>query len=419
MAITASRYRDLLWNFVYEASGDQSQVKLRLFANEAEMFENAAQVEERPVTLPWGSLNSLKKSSDWTRERVPSSILQDVGRELWAALPDSARQPLFEASSAQPCRLKISSNSPIINDLPWEWLNDGAGPPFALRPDILLARSVPIRLAIPPLRVEPPVRVLLVITNPKDERLLNPYQEISAVSQRLHEPDYTLRVLDDPMWEALQRALQEEEPHILHYIGHAGLDRGGGNIILLDHHNVTHWISAPELAQALPVTVRLLCLSTCFTAPNYQIMGLPRLAHAAGTYRLPTVVTNCYPLDQFSVSSFWTNFYATLIENGDSNEAFHRAQAEVAVSGNADWGSFSLVIRDQSGEVLHLAAPGLSKRTKFQKAQTKLDIQVQLASRLANDLAAGLATFGDKAAGLQKHLESALTTVSDLTKKLK
>jgi hypothetical protein len=317
--------------------------------------------------------------------------------------------------------LKISSNSPIINDLPWEWLNDGTGPPLALRPEILLVRSVPIRLTIPPLGIKPPVRVLLIITNPKDERLLNPTQEIEAVVQRLHGPDYALQIIEDTSWRALQSALQEE-PHILHYIGHAGLDRGEGNLILQDLQNITHWISGPELAQVLPLTVRLLCLSTCFTAPNYQIMGLPRLAHAAGTYRLPTTVTNRYPVAQASVSTFWSNFYSTLMENGDCNEAFHQGQMEVAAldASAADWGSFSLVIRDQSGVILRLEKPSLHWQDITGKVdQTELDIQAQLASRLANDLSASLATFGLKTLeSLQKHVDKAVMKASDLAKKL-
>jgi hypothetical protein len=423
MPASSQQYRDLLWDFAcssqcfgQEGPRESSLVNLQVFAGEEEMFESSRSAEGIPISLPLDWLNEMKVSrADVTRALTPSPVLLDLGRRLLAAIPDSAKQPLFEASIYQPCRLKISGNSPLIGDLPWEWLSDEKGP-LALRPEVRLVRSVPLRLQTPPLTVEPPVRVLLVITNPKDERLLNPFQEIEAVIQRLQAPPYTVRVLEEPTWEALEMALKDE-PHILHYIGHAGIDRGEGNIILHDSRNISHWISGPDLSQALPLTVRLLCLSTCFTAPNYQILGLPRLAHTAASYRLPTTVTNCSPVDQMSVRTFWGEFYAALeMENGNVNEAFHRAQGAVATStaDNATWGSFSLVIRDRSGEVFRLEAAGASS-----KERQADEIQAQLASRLANDLAVQMAVLGAEASdSLRETVAKEILMASDLTKKV-
>src|SRR3712207_9262384 len=95
-------------------------------------------------------------------------------------------------------------------------------------------------------------RSLLVITNPKDERMLIPREEIEAVSPRLRFPPYELKVLEEATWDALAAVLQEWSPHIIHYIGHAGIGRGEGNLILHDWDNVPHWISGPELSWALP-----------------------------------------------------------------------------------------------------------------------------------------------------------------------
>jgi hypothetical protein len=338
-----------------------------------------------------------------------------LGQRLWDSIPQMAKDLLVEATVDQPCRLKISSNSPVIDDLPWEWLNDGTIP-FALRPGIRLVRSVPCRLALPPMSVMPPIRVLLVITNPKDERLLQSWREIDAIRPGLTAPFFDLKVLEEPTWEALTAALQDEL-HIVHYIGHAGIDRGEGNLILHDWRNVSHWISGPELSQVLPLSVKLMCLSTCFTAPNYQILGLPRLAHASATYRLPTMVANSYPVEENSVRRFWEVFYGSLVRHGGNvNEAFHEAQLAVMSTpgSEADWGSFSLVIRDQSGEVMRMEPAGMRSATR----QTE-EIQAQLASRLANDLATRLLTFGaESPETVERHFEHAAASASNLTKNL-
>jgi hypothetical protein len=418
-----TRYRDLLWDFTSGMKVQKKGAQLRVYLSEQEMFETGKiSAQTVPIDLPLGWLTSstsflVEQSQDLKLRPVAPRLLLELGRKLWDAIPQDAKQPMLDPISHPPCRLKISSDSSAIDDLPWEWLNDGQGQPFVLRPEIRLARSIPIRLAGPPMSVEPPLRVLLVITNPKDERLLDPWREIEAISPRLRTPPYELKLLEEPTWEALVAALRHQQPHIVHYIGHAGIDRGEGNIILHDWQNMTHWISGADLSKALPLTVRLLCLSTCFTVPNYQILGLRRLAHIPASYRLPTVVTNRYPVRESGVQTFWQVFYSSLVDHdGNVNEAFHEAEQAVAVSPGteADWGSFSLVIRDQSAEVMRLETAGMKSTTKYAE-----EIRAQLISSLANDLTERLACFGpDASERVQKQCKEEVEAASDLIKKL-
>jgi len=391
-------YRDLLWDFSFSDFGPsnerRNEVRLRVFASEAKLFFRTPDPAAGfLVTLPLDWLGGAQEGRRSYAQSSPSSdFLLVVGRQLWDALPEEARKPLLDAAPERPCRLKISSVSPAIYDLPWEWLNDGTQP-FAMRTGVRLVRSVPIRVPVPPLTVMPSIQVLLVITNPRDERLLNPFQEIQAVQPRLMQPPYELRVLEEPTLKALVAALREGRgPHIVHYIGHAGLDRGGGNLILHDSYDRTHWISAQELADVLPVSVRLLCLSTCFTAPNYQIAGLSRLAHTPATYSLPTAIANRYPVTEGGVRAFWEAFYHVLAATGgDTGEAFREAQMHcyMAIS-TGDWGSFSLVIRDQTGQGFRIE-PGEHKLASEPDALT--EIQAQFSAGVANQLAQAMESF--------------------------
>jgi hypothetical protein len=291
-------------------------------------------------------------------------------------------------------RLKISSNSPAIDDLPWEWLGDDpTGPPLALRPGIRLARSVPVMLPVPPLSLRPPFRVLLVITNPYDEKTINASQEIEAIRPALSRDPYKLEILWEATWEALSQALRAEpQPAIVHYVGHAGIDRGEGNLILQDSSGRSHWIAGSELAQGLPVTVALMCLSTCFTAPNYQISGLSRLAHMPASYRLPTCVVNKLPVTQAGVQRFWEVFYGELAQHGNAVEAHAQAQRAVAADAGApaDWGSFCLVIRDQSGQVMRITTRG-----PLPTKRNEQEIVARVTAQMANDSAAKSLALGD------------------------
>ena len=271
-------------------------------------------------------------------------------------------------------------------------------------------------MAIPPISAPSQIRVLLVITNPKDERLLNPSAEIEAVRPRLSAAPYELRILEEPTMSALVEALHGE-PHIVHYIGHAGIDRGQGNLILHDYRGVSDWISGPELSKALPPSVRLLCLSTCFTVPNYQVLGLPRLAHTSASYRLPTILANRYAVREPGVRGFWEAFYSTLVDQaGNVNEAYHQAQQVVAsLSGSeSDWGSFSLVIRDKTGLGLSIEQ-GMTKDIN----RSAEEIRAQLISHVANDLAVELSNLGDNAPeNIQLWYKQELEHASALKKEL-
>ena len=195
------------------------------------------------------------------------------------------------------------------------------------------------------------------------------------------------------------------------------MERGEGNLILHDREGRTHWIAGSELAQALPPSVRLLCLSTCFTVPNYQILGLSRLAHSSATLRLPTTVVNRYSVEEEGVVRFSREFYESLARNqGNVNEGFHDAQQAVSAQpgSKADWGGFSLVIRDQSGEGLRLERGG-TRSFEGNNEQYAVEVQAQLASRLANDLAERLRSFdGESADIVQKHYEEAAKRASNL-----
>lgn len=396
----ATTYQDLLWDFSQEAfgrSGDVTrEVTLRVFSSERELFESRGMGGQAfPIVLPVErAAGSKEPGAEATGLPVSPHELAELGRKLWDAVPPEARSPLLQGAPDQPVRLKIRSNSPAIDDLPWEWMSDGAsGPPLALRPGIRLTRSVPVMLPVPPFSLRPPFRILLVITNPYDEQVIDASQEIEAIRPALSHGPYELEILWEATWEALNRALHAEpQPAIVHYVGHAGIDRGEGNLILQESSGRSHWIAGSELSQQLPVTVGLICLSTCFTAPNYQILGLSRLAHMPASYRLPTCVVTKYPVTESGVRCFWEVFYAELAQHGNAVEAHAKAQRAVAEdpSSMGDWGSFCLVIRDQSGQVIRITTRGPLPMKRNEK-----EIVARVTAQMANDAAATSLALGD------------------------
>jgi hypothetical protein len=201
-------------------------------------------------------------------------------------------------------------------------------------------------------------------------------------------------VLEAPLLEGLREALGgTEPPHILHYIGHGGLTHGDGNLIFQDADRRSRWVDAVELAQLLPSSTRLLCLSTPFTAQNYQVLGLSHLARALGLVTLPTTITNQYPVREASVRAFWGAFYNELAEqDGNVNEAMHEAQRSAAEAdlNIADWASFSLVVRDQTGVSFDLRRSSVDPHRR-----RGTELAAQFSAQLANDLASQVQILGE------------------------
>lgn len=389
-------FRDLLWDFSQEPFGRPGEVTLRVFSGEQEMFATRGKGGQAyALSLP--AERAAMSKGPWpggAGTSTPPDKLAEQGRKLWEAVPVDARSPLLQGAPDAPVRLKISSNSPAIDDLPWEWMNDDpAAPPLALRPAIRLTRSVPVMLPVPPLSVRPPFRVLLVTSNPKDEDFFNASREIQAILPALERDPYKLEVLVGVTWDALSEALRAEpQPAIVHYVGHGGIDRGEGNLILQNADGRSHWIAGSALAQELPVTVGLLCLSTCFTVRNYQISGLSRLAQMPASSRLPTCVVNRYAVGEQGVRRFWPAFYTALAEHGSAVEAHAKAQRAVAAdsAAGADWGSFCLVIRDQSGQVIRITTRG-----PLPMKRNEQEIVARVTAQMANDSAAKSLALGD------------------------
>lgn len=406
-----SPYREVFWEI---AAGADEGLVLRIADDEAALFEEKA-VETLKLALPSALERLVDREEDWRTQPVDPGLARDVGADMWAALPSEATRSLAGASPI-PRRLKISISEPTVAELPWEWLVADDGRHLALRPDLRLVRSVPQKIKGPPVSTDVPMRVLILVTNPKDERLVESGSEVDAISRRLATGEYAVRFLKEPTVDGLIGALRDFSPHVLHYIGHAGLSHGQGHIILEDWDGRSHWISASELGAFLPPSVRLLCLSTPFTTENYEVRGFPVLASAPSLVPLPTAVVNQYAVDEPAVVAFWEAFYERLEQTTDVNESVHAGRLATARAEphHADWGSFTCVIRDKTGVPFDLR-----RIVPPTRERVAVELQAHYASKLANDLAEQMLVLGDATPdGVRKQYELETERASSLLERL-
>ena len=375
----------LILDFEPPVGTRDDDVNLQIFRSEQQYFAAATDHEKYKVTLPRPfQETALMDDGGWKQHSRHAWGAKDLGARMWLNLPESVRGSILSGNPGTPQRVGVMSTHCGMDDVPWEWITDGEQP-IAANDAVRFYRLVPARYPAPPLRVPLPIRVLVVSTNPKGKQQVNPSVEVDVISEGLKQNSaFELQVLMEASFESVTEALKTFSPHIIHYVGPAGISGSMGNLLLHERKG-TRWVSAAECARYLPSSVRLLCLSTCVTAKSYEIGGLSKFAHCTPEVTLPTTIVNQYALEESSARTFWRRFYPALVEfKGDAVEALHSGRMAVFAEQKETWcwASFSMVVRDGSGHSFHI---GETKRRSAE--QYSKDLQAQWAARAANTLA--------------------------------
>ena len=362
-----------------ESASESLVCEAARYGQASEMFGPQAERQYDPVSLP---------RSLWDQTSGEAAVGQ-----LWDAIPNNLRAPLRNSNPGDEIKICIASPLAAIGELPWEYLADAAqanGVSARLR----IARTVPIAASPPSLSVQRPIRVLLVASNPKDERLMDTQRELALLQRSLSADAYCAQILTEPTLEGVRNALVSFQPTIVHFVGHAGVDHGAGMLVLHDPSSGTAWIGASTVAALLPISVRLMCLSTGVSAPNYDIRGLERFAQAPGELRLPSMIFNCRNLTENAAATFWLSFYSNIVAfGGDAAGAFFTAQDATRAVSVTEWGSFALIERSSGSKPF-----GLTEEADH--ARYADEIKALLSSRLTSELSERMSQLGEAGSDL-------------------
>jgi len=158
-----------------------------------------------------------------------------------------------------------------------------------------------------------------------------------------------------------------------------------------------------ELVRLLSPVTRLLCFSFPTGLASYRSLGAGVIAESPTVVGLPTCVVHRYPVHPVCAKRFWRAFYRDLAVRGDVIQASDVARHAVATAepSSACWGSFTPVIRDQTG-----VAFAVTRSAPVTQERRDAEIKAQFAAKITNDLAVQMAVFGDSAPdALRKHFE--------------
>jgi hypothetical protein len=377
------------------------------------------------------SLDLLRKAPffmDYYYPNTEYSILKFIGESLFNFLPVCISSTIKEEYKSAKVnehllRIKIVTNELGFIDLPWELLYSNETDFLSLNKNIIVMRYLPASVSLSPLLVALPIKVLFIITNPNDTTSVNPTFELNAIKDNMDTNKFQRKVLYEPTVKELNDELSTGKYHIVHYIGHGGLSQGEGNLILNNHNNKTYWLSSQELATILPNSVRLLCLSTCFTAKNYQIESFNMIGQTRASYNLPNMVVNQFPLSEQGVRLFWKTFYDSLGEHGMLDTAILNGRTALLESNpsSGDWSSFVLHLRNNN-KIFTISShyqkliSNSSFKTEVDEVKG-LEIQANLFSSILNNLKSQANAFVEPPEALLKAIEETQKHHTDIVNK--
>ena len=277
---------------------------------------------------------------------------------------DSARQQ----NQGVRIRLRLS-DAPALADLPWEFLYDPTQSHFLAYSTVTpLVRYLDLPNTVAPLAVQPPLKVLVMIANPRDHSYstLNVEEEWRKVQGALAvlETRGLVQVtrLEAATLSALQRQLRREQYHIFHFVGHGGFDSQtqSGVLLLEDEQGRSRLVSGHYLGALLRdhFSLRLALLNACEGARTSRADPFAGVAQHLVQQGIPAVIAMQFEITDQAAIALAHEFYSALADNYGVDAALAEARKALYAAGNdIEWGTPVLYMRAQSGQLFDLAVP--------------------------------------------------------------
>ncbi|TKK86053.1 CHAT domain-containing protein [Herbidospora galbida] len=265
-------------------------------------------------------------------------------RSLGRALHDLVHDPSLAASRA----VYLDIGEEELRALPWESMIAPDGRRPFLAEGACWARGRPLPATRPDVLV--PIRLLIVLGNTDDPALLA-REEADAIrrSLRARHGAWHVEVLDQPTPREFFERMDDMRPHVLHFVGHSGVDPLEG-LPMLEFNGPSGavGVTADRIVNAITEPPRLVVLNACRTAygPSASIWEL------ADAFGAAAVVTMRGDVASAPAVVFAENLYESLASGATVGEAVRAARTVMFREGLSEWEAPSLVVGHAPEDVL-------------------------------------------------------------------
>jgi tetratricopeptide (TPR) repeat protein len=323
------------------------------------------------------SLEIALLRSGGTRRRIPSPeehTVQDFGRGLFESLLVGDVRTRYEMSLSEArrqgkgLRLKLRIQPSELAVLPWEFLYDAERDRYpSLSSNTPLVRYLDLPQPVENLHVNPPLRVLGMVTSPLGLNRLDVEHEkrlVEEATRDLREGGLLeLTWLEGQTWRHLQRAMRRGPWHIFHFVGHGGFDAATeeGALALSDDGGHMHLLRARSLAELSDdhYPLRLVFLNSCEGARGSENDAFSSTAATLVRRGVPAVVAMQYEITDRAAIEFSRDFYEALADNLPVDASVTEARAAVSMDSMLEWGTPVLYTHSPDGRVFDISAPAI------------------------------------------------------------
>jgi tetratricopeptide (TPR) repeat protein len=268
---------------------------------------------------------------------------------------DCLRRSLDRAQAADAIlrvRLHLSSCSDLA-DLPWELLYDKRDDWFlALSDRTPIVRYIQLPAESRALKVDLPLRVLVIRSEPVDKKPLDLDSEWTAISASLS--GLTARglikftELQRPTLSELRRVLMRDRFHVLHYMGHGGFgEQDGGVLLFTDEAGRSAPVTAENLGVMLRdhASLRLALLNACEGGRSDPADPFAGIADTLVRRGVPAVIAMQFEISDDAAIAFAPAIYEALATGRPIDQATAEARKAIYSVSPLEWATPVLYLR--------------------------------------------------------------------------
>lgn len=312
----------------------------------------------------------------WTGPPDEGRAREFGGRLFRAVFKDSVRDLFAQCRTLARANLRMRfdlSQSPELAVWPWEYLyNADMDQFFAMFADTPIIRYLPLPTSEGPLEVVAPLRILVVVSLPRDVAKLDTEKELSGIMSAMKEwSDHNFLKIEvlqkasfSGLLKALEKASDEGTPfHILHFIGHGIFDteQKQGKLLLTHKNGSGQAVDGSKIGALLRRFrdhLRLVIINACEGARlsrTDSYAGVAQRILQSGD--IPAVLAMQFRITDQAAITFAKLFYRGLAANKPLEDCL--ATARLLMYGNNDdeWATPVLYMRASDGYILQVQPP--------------------------------------------------------------
>ena len=300
--------------------------------------------------------------------RLFRAVFKDSVRDLFAQCRTAAQQRRANL------RMRFDlSQSPQLAVWPWEYLyNPDRGQFFAMFADTPIVRYLPRPCSEEPLKIEAPLRILVVVSLPRGVAKLNVEEEINSISDAMRELSdnnfLKIEVLQkaslSSLFKILEKASDNGTPfHILHFIGHGifDTDRKEGKLLLTLKNGSGQAVDGGRIGATLKKFnehLRLVIINACEGARLSRIDPYAGVAQKIlQTGEIPAVLAMQFRITDQAAVTFTKQFYDGLAGSKPLEDCLARARLLMYGNNGEEWATPVLYMRASDGHILQVQPP--------------------------------------------------------------